>query len=134
MSVKSSWHGDEAKKQLDARQRQIIARITVYFWNQVQLALNISNPRPYVTPSKPGEPPRKRTGYGAGNVLYEFSKDGLTSRVGVTRNAKYLAILELFRNRPWLKATLDKTRAQLKAIAEQAGGGEIGGRVGGSMT
>lgn len=119
MNVRVSWNGDEANRRIEIASWEALQRITVYFWSQVQLTLNVSNPRPYLNSSKPGEPPRKRTGFGAANVLYEFDRKAMASRVGVGRNAKYMAILELFRNRPWLKATLDKVLPQLRAIAEE---------------
>ncbi|MEK7767082.1 MAG: hypothetical protein AAB368_12670, partial [bacterium] len=48
-----------------------LVRTVVFFHTGLQLVLNKSNPRPYKTPSKPGEPPRKRTGFGQRNVQYE---------------------------------------------------------------
>src|SRR3990167_3094501 len=99
-NVEFKWHGDEAKAYIEGLSWDAIRRVTVYFWNSVQIVLNVSNPRPYLNSSKPGEPPRKRTGFGAGNVIYEFDRKAMASRVGVLRNDKYMAILELFRNRP----------------------------------
>lgn len=98
-----------------------ILRATVYFWNAVQQALNISNPRPYVTPSNPGEPPRKRTGFLAANVIYELNQKELKTRVGVLKNALYGLFLEFgtrrgLRPRPWLFATLKKVMPRLKAL------------------
>ncbi|MDO8598439.1 MAG: hypothetical protein Q7R45_17655 [Sulfuricaulis sp.] len=96
-----------------------ILRATVYFWQTVQQVLNVNNPPPYKTPSAPGEPPRKRTGFGQSNVIYETDRAGMRTRVGVLSNAKYLATLELFRNRPWLMATLRKVWPKLKALVSQ---------------
>jgi hypothetical protein len=87
--------------------------------------LNVSNPRPYVTPSKPGEYPRKRTGFGQRSVLFQPSSvtgvisEGLKVRVGYLANAKYMLILELYRRRLGLLETLRRTKPQLQAIAKQ---------------
>ena len=85
----------------------IIKRITKFFWDSVQTALRVPNTGVYVrgkkgrpgftyypNPSKPGEPPHKITGHGAGGVVYEFSPDGLTSRVGLLPNVIYMLYLE----------------------------------------
>lgn len=126
MSSNIQWHGDAAKAYVDGLSWDAVRRVTVFFWNACQTTLNVSNPRPYLNSSKPGEAPRKRSGFGSANVVFEFDKATKTSRVGVLRNAKYMAILELFRNRPWLMATLKKVMPQLKKIAEQSQGGSSG--------
>jgi hypothetical protein len=74
----------------------------------------------YPSPSKPGEPPRKRTGWLQRNVVYEIDGRKNTARIGVTAGAKYGAFLELgtrrMRARPWLLATLERVRPELAAI------------------
>ena len=100
-----------------------IRRATVYFWTLLQTAIGVSNPRPYLTPSLPGEPPRKRTGFLQANVLFELDKAGLKSRTGVSTNARYGLFLELGTKRgllprPWLLATLEKFFPEIKAQAE----------------
>lgn len=77
----------------------------------------------YPYPSKPGEPPRKRTGWLQRHVLMEFAeaKAGnqtlMASRTGVGRNAIYGLYLELgtrrVKPRPWLVATLLKHRGMI---------------------
>jgi len=96
-----------------------VARVTVYFWNAVQMNLNrVSNPRPYKvpTPAPKGGPPAKRTGFGAANVLYTFDPKIPKGRVGLGANAKYMLFLER-RDHPWLIYTLNQVRPQLAAIA-----------------
>jgi hypothetical protein len=86
---------------------EALKRVTEFFWGAVQTALNVPNTgervrakkgRPgftyYPNPSTPGEPPHKITGHGAGSVIYEFSPDGLTSRVGLLPSAIYMLWLE----------------------------------------
>lgn len=77
----------------------------------------------YPYPSKPGEAPRKRTGWLQRHVLMEFAKNRvgnqelMASRTGVGRNAIYGLYLELgTRNakaRPWLVATLLKHQSMI---------------------
>lgn len=63
-------------------------------------------------PSKPGEPPHKQTGRLRASVAWELV--GLTARVGT--NVKYGRILELFRDRAWLRPALQKCRARIEQI------------------
>lgn len=75
----------------------------------------------YRTPSKPGEPPHKRTAALQGGVQYELDKPKLTGRVGVVANVRYGLFLELgtrkMAARPFLLATLRKVWSQLQALA-----------------
>ncbi len=116
-----NWHGNEAIAHVRAAGWERLQRCVVFFWQAATLTLNVSNPRPYLTPSKPGEPPRKRTGWLQRNVLYELDEPSLSGRVGITRNAKYGLWLEIgtrwMHARPWLLATLKKVEKQLNSIA-----------------
>jgi hypothetical protein len=116
------WHGEEAMAQVKALTFERLKRAVVFFHTEVLAALNKSNPRPYTTPSKPGEPPRKRTGWLQRNVLYELDEKALEGRVGLTPNAKYGLFLEVgtkrMAARPWLFATLKRLWNKIKAIAE----------------
>jgi hypothetical protein len=130
--VKHTWHGDEVVATLVATSWENLARATVFFWQQCVEALNVPNtgqsvPKRgggsrtiYPNPSKPGEPPRKRTGWGQRNVRYELDKARLKSRVGVGVNAMYMAMHEAgIRGvkRPWLLTTLDRHLEQIRALA-----------------
>ena len=74
----------------------------------------------YANPSKPGEAPRKRTGFGQRNVRYSINEKEGTGRVGVSVNAAYMAYLEVgtakVAARPWLLVTIRKYLPQLRAI------------------
>lgn len=119
--VGSTWNGDGAHRfTMDAAWEGIL-RATVYFWQKCQEALNVSNPRPYKNPAPNGQPPHKRTGFGAANVIYEVDQKTMTTRVGVLSNAKYMAIHEA-KNHPWLMPTIKKFWAQLQVLA--TGGGK----------
>jgi hypothetical protein len=123
-----------------------IRRAAHFFWDACQTALNTPNTGStktrtrntkagkkgstytvYLNPSQRGEAPHKITGFGAGSVIEQYDKANLVAQVGLlartkvikgkTVNSHYMAILELRKNRPWLKKTLDNTMAQLRALA-----------------
>ena len=116
VNVTSKWNGAEAYKfVIDAGMGGII-RATEFLYGHLLQVLSVSNPRPYTTPSAPGEPPRLRTGFLRKNVVREYDHANLSSRVGVTENAFYGAILELYMNRPWLLVTVQRLMPQLQAL------------------
>jgi hypothetical protein len=79
----------------------------------------------YPSPSKPGEPPKLRTGFGARNVVMEFDKAAMAGRVGVTANGMYMFYLEVgtrrIARRPWLMATLLKHLVTIGKLAATGG-------------
>ncbi len=108
-----------------ATSKERLLRVIVAFWTACLKALNKSNPRPYQTPSAPGEPPRLRTANLRNNVTWSVAPDGLSGKVGVTANARYGLYLELgtkrMAARPWLSATL---KAELPRLQQIASGGK----------
>jgi hypothetical protein len=122
---------DSAVKALKAAHVRAVARATVAFWEELQRVLNVPNtaiyrrgkPAIYPNPSKPGEPPRKRTGWLANNVTYQFFDGGERSRVGITENALYGLFLEKgtlnLQPRPWLLVTAQRMAPALAAIVEK---------------
>lgn len=81
----------------------------------------------YPNSSKPGEPPRARTGFGRQNIVYEFNGDvkNPAVRVGVQRNGRYMFSLELGTKRvaarPWLLRTLIENKEQIARLAALGG-------------
>lgn len=79
----------------------------------------------YPHPSRPGEPPRVRTGFGRKGVVWEYDAAKMAGRVGVTRNALYMFYLEVgtrrIRRRPWLMATLIKHMETIGKLAATGG-------------
>lgn len=75
----------------------------------------------YPNPSKPGEPPRLRTGFGQRNIVREFDRESMRARVGVTRNGLYMFFLDIgtrrVERRPWLGATLLKHKNMIGMLA-----------------
>jgi hypothetical protein len=83
----------------------------------------------YPNPSKPGESPRMRTGFGRKNIVGGFSRTTMTYRVGYTRAARYMAFHELgirYKKkgrrvkRPTIVPALKDNRAHLVAVGMAA--------------
>jgi len=77
----------------------------------------------YDNPSRPGEPPRLRTGQGRDEIVMEFNDNEKAPevRVGVSAKGIYMIFLELgtrlIQPRPWLLDTLMKFREQIGRLA-----------------
>lgn len=115
------WHGDSLLEELDDACAEGLLRAAVFFQTTHKAKLSVSNPRPHKTPSKPGEYPRLRTGFGRNAVMYEPTTKGeikqtLTVKIGYLANAWYMALLEVKRRRKGLKDTLELIRQQLQAL------------------
>lgn len=74
--------------------------------------------------SRPGQPPALRTGFGRRNILMEFVPDQLLARVGPSKQADYMAYLELgtqhISPRPWLRTAVEQSRPAIRALIETA--------------
>lgn len=140
ITARLTLDADRVMADLEARAWEGIQRATVYYWLKLEEVLSTPNTGErrksrfrktpsgraagytvYPDPSRPGEAPRKRTGFGQRNVVYQLDRASLSSKVGVRQNAKYMLYLELgtrrIQPRPWLVATLDTHRERLKALA-----------------
>lgn len=115
------WNGDVVKLEIKKASAEGLLRAAVFFQAQHMQRLNISNPRPHTTPSQPGEYPRKRTGFGQANVMYqpasvdEIAAEGAV-RIGYLQPAFYLLVLELALRRHGLLQTLKDLRPQLSML------------------
>lgn len=137
--VRVEWQGTPARQQVKRLLVEGLTRAVVFLWTEIQETLNVPNTgvrkkhrtrktksgRPatytvYPHPSKPGEAPRKRTGWLQRNVLYSIDPDAPSAAVGVQQNARYGAYLEVgtsrVKARPWLLATLERLKDQLAAL------------------
>ena len=114
------WN-DKAGPQVIAAAWENLVRAVVTYHTLLLTTLNVANPRPYKTSSKPDEPPRKRSGWLQSHTLYELDEGTHSARVGVATNAIYGVFLELgtrlMKARPWLLATLKKHWDRIAAIA-----------------
>jgi hypothetical protein len=101
-----------------------LAACVVFYCTQHQQRLGKSNPFPHLNSSKPGEYPRKRTGFLQKSVAYSpVSIQEITSKldikVGYDANAFYGPVLEVMRKRLGLVKTLEDLKTQLGAIVGQ---------------
>lgn len=130
MNGRMDWHGGEAERRVLNASWEGLVRAVLYYHARLQDALNVSAKVGRGTKasdyqaSRPGEPPRKRTGWLQRNVVYELDRMSLRARVGVTKNALYGVFLELgsirIAARPWLLSTLRKCWTQIAELAGKA--------------
>lgn len=81
----------------------------------------------YPNSSKPGEPPRRRTGQGQKGIVGGTSEDGLSWRTGYTRAVRYMAFHELgiryakvgLQQRPTVMPALTNNINRLEEIARR---------------
>jgi hypothetical protein len=124
------------------RAAEALKRAAVHVWAAVQRTLNVPNTgvrkkrlqgkgsrTTYPSPSAPGQPPRKRTGWLQRNVLYAVDAVGLSAKVGVSAGAAYGIDLEVgtrkMAARPWLFRTASAEAANVRKIIAlvMSGGG-----------
>lgn len=142
MSVEVRWHGAAMMDGMQRRLETAIRRGTLLLHARARLlasrpAKRIRRQRKRSTsagkrgsqytvfvPSAPNSPPALRTGFGRSNVTFELLDRGLEGRVGVTRQAAYMAYLELgtrrIAPRPWLKPAMDQARDAVLAMLRAA--------------
>ncbi len=144
------FHGDEFDRQLRKATATGLKRAAIFFHARCRAAVNVPNTgtrrkrkrgtaggekgsghTTYDNPSKPGEPPRKRTGFGQSGIVWEYNGNPRNPivRVGVTGKAIYMAFLELgtatVAARPWLMATLKKHWRTIAKLAATGGKNQI---------
>lgn len=115
---------DQAFEQVKLEAAQRLQRAAVFFVQQHQTKLSVSNPSPYKTPSKPGEYPRKRTGAGIGGVVFSpvdprgIIEGGFKVRIGQMQNSWYMLHLENNMDRLGFQETLGRLRGHLNTILQ----------------
>jgi hypothetical protein len=76
----------------------------------------------YDNPSQPGEPPRKRTGFGQRNIVWSYDPGKMVGRYGVTKNGLYMFFLELgtrrIAARPWMMKALTNNLRMVVALLQ----------------
>lgn len=144
MASRLKWNGKAFEKQLQKATSNGLLRAGVFLQTKCQLAVSQSagpttvrvkrqtpggNKRTrtiYKTPSKPGQSPRVRTGFGRKNIVMNH-KPGPNpyARVGVTKNAIYMFYLEIgtkrILRRPWLMKTLLENSDVIGKLAATGG-------------
>jgi len=81
----------------------------------------------YPNSSKPGESPRRRTGFGQKNIVFGVDESTLVARVGFTRNARYMTFHELgiryskvgFQQRPTIVPATFENLPRLRAVFQR---------------
>lgn len=115
-----------ASARLEMAKRLLAAAIA--FQAEHRKRLNVANPPPHDNSSRPGQYPKKRTGFGQSQVSYEPTSPAevareLVVRVGISRPGFYLEVLALDRGRKGLIDTLNEMRGRLEGIINSGGGG-----------
>lgn len=90
--VKIQWKGEALAGKLERELQDRLDLAALEIQRELKQSLNISAKRG-AQPSKPGEPPRKRTGFLASNVAIDRSQRWVR-KVGVRKNAQYGIALE----------------------------------------
>lgn len=138
------WKGNQFQQQLKKATAQGLLRAGTYYHQKCREAVSTPNTgrsvrikrkRPggnttsrtiYPNPSKPGESPRLRTGFGRANVVINH-KGGTRphARIGVSKNGMYMFWLEIgtrrVARRPWLVKTLLENRELIGKLAATGG-------------
>jgi hypothetical protein len=139
MSVRIKTYAPQVKTGIKNATASGLKRATVFLHSKCREATNIANTGVrvavkrqtpggnkksrtiYSNPSKPGEAPRKRTGWGQRHIVWEFDASRIAGRVGVSAAAIYMLFLELgtrwVKRRPWLVVTLMKNLAMIGQLA-----------------
>lgn len=142
MGVEIRFHGDRTLAAMNRRLQAAVLRATMLVHTQARLlcsrpARRIRRRRARRTaagpkgsqytkfiPSAPGASPALRTGFGRSNVSFDILSGGLEGRVGVNRDGRYMAYLELgtrrIAARPWLKPALDAARDAAMGLIREA--------------
>lgn len=116
-------------KDVQAELAKRLERAAIHLANAIKMKLNRSQPY-HITnssggrhyhgedPSKPGEPPKKVTGFLQRSITYAMERDRQAARVGT--NLEYGAVLELggvnVAPRPYLRSTLIEESERINQI------------------
>ncbi len=145
-SVNMKWNGKEFEQKLKAATAEGLMRAGQFYHTKCVMAVSKPNtgksvPVKYKTPggnkrtrtiypnpSKPGEPPRLRTGFGRKNIVVNHDPKGKYTRVGVSANGIYMFYLEVgtrrIARRPWLMQTLMDNHEMIGKLAATGGKGK----------
>lgn len=147
MASSLKWNGKQFEQSLRKATAEGLLRAGTFYHQRCQQAVskpntgrsirikrrtpggNRSSRTIYPNPSKPGETPRLRTGFGRNNVVVNHDPQGKYTRVGVTRNGIYMFYLEVgtrhIARRPWLMRTLLENQEVIGKLAATGGRDKI---------
>lgn len=145
MASGMTWNGKEFEKHLKKATATGLKRAGVFFHSKcrevvskpntgVSIAIkrhtkggNKRSRTIYPNPSRPGESPRLRTGFGRANVVVNHGPNlkNPYARVGVSANGIYMFYLEVgtrhIARRPWLMKTLEENAEMIGKLAATGG-------------
>ena len=99
-----------------------LQRTATFFQQHLQQRLSVSNPKPYLNSSVPGQYPRKRTGNLIANIIWGPTSvagifgAGMKVRIGINQPGHYGIILEFFRKRLGFIQTMNDLKPVLQAM------------------
>jgi hypothetical protein len=148
MSVTFNWHGKEFEGEAHRRIMRGIKAVVIFAQAKARELASVHNEgvrhkrvratkqggkgsqyTTYPNSSKPGEPPRRRTGFGQKNILAGWDDTTRTGRVGFGQNAKYMAFHELgiqyrtLQRRPTLALMIAQHKSTLADVFSRAARG-----------
>jgi hypothetical protein len=147
MSVTVKWNGGLFVLQVRRATKTGLGRAAVFLHDRFQTAVGVGNKFRHVAKfnaaqrakrrgqatgvvyenrhnADAGKPPFPRTGFGQSQIVWEFngSETSPEYRVGVRKNARYMAFLDQGTRhilpRPWLLSTLQKNSRQVVLLIE----------------
>lgn len=143
MASSLKWNGKEFAAKLEAATTEGLMRAGQFYHTKCVMAVSKPNTgrsvkvkrqtpggnkrtrTVYPNPSKPGESPRLRTGFGRKNIVVNHDKRGRWTRVGVSKNGIYMFYLEVgtrrIARRPWLLKTLMENQEMIGKLAATGG-------------
>lgn len=112
----------EVLDELDLMFAERLQRCEVMYATWLQEKTGVSNPKPHDNPSRPGEFPKKRTGFGQAGVAFEPSSKeaiigaGLLVKLGYIENAFYMELLVQKYKRLGIDALMEQKQGDFAAI------------------
>ncbi len=121
----------QARQQLGKRTKGLVTIVSrtkggeivkATHWYDTGIDNNKRTTRIYPFPSKPGEPPRKRSGAGWEGIQQEVDRKIPAGRVGVLPGVKYMVYLNYGTKRvaarPWIELTLNRNQATFALLLQ----------------
>jgi len=146
MASELKWNGKEFIERLSKATAKGLMRAGQFYHTKCRLAVSkpntgrsvpVTRQTPggnkrtrtiYPNPSKPGEAPRLRTGFGRNNIVINHNPRAPWVRVGVAKNGIYMFYLEVgtrrIARRPWLLKTLMEHSDMIGRLAATGGKGK----------
>ena len=83
---KVKWYGDKVHKSLNKKIKSNMQQVAIFMESVVKRSISLGN-RTGLTPSKPGEPPRVRTGTLRSSIGHEIyvGNNSISAGIGVRR-------------------------------------------------